>query len=479
MTVIEFDPIFALFTKESVLLAMFGNHEDLLTKKELFLREIIEKYMDGGYAAIEAFLSDKSEKYIQVAASEWKKGAYAETSAGRITKITDECLMKNQGFLKYKDFPREVYDTASYYRKLTPREMQFLVTWKNESMISEEDFLTGLKQALKINNRMNLDEITEYIMAHNAERELKSKAHSLAIDVMQSIGIDRDSPNKTELILVEEWIQKGWTKEDILMVCASATGNPTLRYIHAIILNIDKIREGTGLKTVQEVFDLIHEFRETTGASGKKQLHPNNTIQYYQMRKKYDRDLVCMATETARNEFQPYSFNKEPLLYIERIILRWKKEGVNNAEEAEIYLRHREEEVGLLRKVFDTIGISRKTNEMDYKTLRKWREMGFDELMILRAAEDALDAENPMIYMSKILSVYKEKGISTPNQADAAREAYLREKRAQKEKSRVKTSHYENQRDYSGEQEKAMQRMIQMLEKSRQEKQEPPGNADP
>lgn len=470
MTVIEFDPIFALFTKESVLLAMFGNREDLLTKKELFLREIVERYMDGGYAAIEAFLSDKSEKYIQVAAKEWKKGEYAETSAGRITKITDECLMKNQKSLKYKNFPREVFDAARYYRNLAPREMQFLMTWKSESMISEEDFLTGLKQALKINSRMNLDEITEFIMTRSADRELKSKAHSLAIDVMQSIGIDRDSPNKTELKIVEEWIQKGWTKEDILMVCASATGNPTLRYIHAIILNIDKIREGTGLKTVQEVFDLISEYKETTGASGKKQLHPNNTVQYYQMRKKYDRDLICMATETARKEFPPYSFNNEPLLYIERIILRWKKNSVNTAEEAEIYLRRREDEVNLLRKVFDALGLNRKTTEMDYKMLRQWMEMGFDESMILRVAEDALDADNPMIYMTRILNIYKEKGIHTPRQADVAKETYLREKRVQKEKERVITSHYENQRDYSGEQEEAMQRMVQMLEKSRQEK---------
>ena len=72
----------------------------------------------------------------------------------------------------------------------------------------------------------------------------------------------------------------------------------------------------------------------------------------------------------------------------------------------------------------------------------------------------------------------KEKGIRTPRQADVAKETYLREKRVQKEKERVRTSHYENQRDYSGEQEEAMQRMVQMLEKSRQEKQKTPGNTD-
>lgn len=464
--VIEFDPIFSLYTKESVLLALFGSTEEHLYKKELFLREIVEKYMDGDTEGIKILLNEKNDKYLKDAAREWRVRGYTETAAGRITRITDNYLDKNQKLLEYKGFPLKLYETAKYYRKFLPREILYLVTWKNESGVPEDEFIAGLKKALSINNRMNLDEITSFVMTRNAELEQKAAEHALALEVMQSIGIDRDSPAKADLQIVSEWIKNGWTREDVLLTCASATGNPTFRYIHAILLNIEKIREGTGLKTVREVFRLIQEYKDTTGASGKKQLHPSNTIRYYQLRNQYDGELIRMATETARNEFKPNIFNGDPLLYIERIILRWKKEGVDSAEKAKKYLQSREEEVTLLRKVFDLLGISRKTTETDYKTLRKWREMGFDEIMILRAAEDALEADKPMLYITKVLGIYNEKGIRTPEQADASKEAYIREKRAKKEKT-VRTApasaQYENQRDYSGEQEEAMNRMLSGL----------------
>ena len=93
------------------------------------------------------------------------------------------------------------------------------------------------------------------------------------------------------------------------------------------------------------------------------------------------------------------------------------------------------------------------------KMLDKWEdELGFSREMISLAAEYAFEAKKPISYMDSILEGWAEKGIRTPEAARKEKQAVPAHSRGGKT---VAAQQYA-QRDYSGEQDDAMRRMLDM-----------------
>ena len=78
----------------------------------------------------------------------------------------------------------------------------------------------------------------------------------------------------------------------------------------------------------------------------------------------------------------------------------------------EIYL------LGKLRTLLESLGIKRYVNEFDREFYRTWTEnWGFAEDVIAFATSLSAGKTNAMQYMNKILANWKNKGISTLEQA--------------------------------------------------------------
>lgn len=68
----------------------------------------------------------------------------------------------------------------------------------------------------------------------------------------------------------------------------------------------------------------------------------------------------------------------------------------------------------LLKDLLAACGLTRKTNDWDRQSLKKWREWGFSGEMLFEAAKRSCDKANPMAYVNGILSSWKSKGIFNP-----------------------------------------------------------------
>jgi DnaD/phage-associated family protein len=96
-----------------------------------------------------------------------------------------------------------------------------------------------------------------------------------------------------------------------------------------------------------------------------------------------------------------------------------------------------------------------RVRKTDRGLVSKWeKDLGFSREMILTAAAYAADATIPTTYLDKILTEYKEKGITTPEQAEKERKQYRMTsgKTAGKPARTVVAQQYE-QRDYTGVQD--------------------------
>ena len=88
--------------------------------------------------------------------------------------------------------------------------------------------------------------------------------------------------------------------------------------------------------------------------------------------------------------------------------------------------------------------------------------LGLSRDLILKAADFAAEAKNPMGYLNSILKRYAENGIRTPEEAERDRLEHRAQytKMNQSGSSDARDIHGYAQRDYSEEQKAALERMM-------------------
>ena len=100
-----------------------------------------------------------------------------------------------------------------------------------------------------------------------------------------------------------------------------------------------------------------------------------------------------------------------------------------------------------IKKVLDACGLVRYVSSMDRSCYKNWtNNWGFDYDVILYAASLSVSATNPISYINRILSNFKESGIKTLEEA----------KKFKPEKKQADASQNYNQRTYTSEQLNAL-----------------------
>ena len=122
------------------------------------------------------------------------------------------------------------------------------------------------------------------------------------------------------------------------------------------------------------------------------------------------------------------SKNKRSIGFIEKTAIQWHENGVTTLSAADKFITDQNEMstyVGTLKKIFN-FG-DRNLTKSEEESLYKWRdEYGMDEDMVALAYEYCLDAIHNLSfpYMDKILSRWKEFGITTIEAAEKDHEDF-------------------------------------------------------
>lgn len=147
--------------------------------------------------------------------------------------------------------------------------------------------------------------------------------------------------------------------------------------------------------------------------------------------------------------------------YIQEVAIRWKKEGISTAEEAEIYVVKYNKDFTAVSKAF---GLGRLPANEEQKYIRRWiRDFGFDtEILVEACNRTILQIQKPDFkYANKILEDWHRRGVHTMADIRSQDQAYQETK-----KHKVSTPNTKNQfnayqqREYSAQQYSELERHL-------------------
>lgn len=108
--------------------------------------------------------------------------------------------------------------------------------------------------------------------------------------------------------------------------------------------------------------------------------------------------LLCMRTE--RGDFNA----------MHELVKKLFQSGIVSPEAVKAFLKEKNGDLKLFTKLRDVCG-SVRNNATNLSLVTTWREWGFGEEMVLEAAKRSAASANPIPYMNKILSDWKQAGV--------------------------------------------------------------------
>ena len=197
--------------------------------------------------------------------------------------------------------------------------------------------------------------------------------------------------------------------------------------------------------------------REVLKELGHGEVTPQNLELYDRMKALYPQDVIL----TAARECGHGGKGSEDVL---KLLESWKTKGLETGEQVSAYVQAFHSQTELIRELRSAWGMNpTRISKTDRSFLMRWeKEMGFSRELIMAAAPLASDANIPMIYLDSILKGYKEKGITTPEQAAKEQKRYRVPEKAKHAK--VVSAQQYDQRDYSGVQDELIAQQDREME---------------
>ena len=284
--------------------------------------------------------------------------------------------------------------------------------------------------------------------------------------VLRKLGM-RFNPSDANLKLYRKWREEWhFTQEAIEDACdRTGTSAPSLSLVDSILAQTyersggkngtldreDLAANETQRRNLKEVLKEIGQYTPATPAQQKL---------YEQMEQMYPQEIILLAAREC-------AAKQKHMDSVKKLLESWKERGFTGENEitAHIHAFHEKEEYlkGLRQK---WAGRDPDIGQKSLQMLEKWENgLGFSREMITIAADLAFESKKPIAYMDKTLSEWAKQGIRTPEAAKADIQAHRENSAANPRKDSAKTvsAQQYTQRDYSMEQEEAMQRMISSM----------------
>ena len=111
-------------------------------------------------------------------------------------------------------------------------------------------------------------------------------------------------------------------------------------------------------------------------------------------------DIALFCMKNGRGSFD------EMHSFVERLV----EQGVLSASQVKAYIKEKNDDLKLFAKLQEICGGLRKSAG-NLALIKNWRDWGFNEAMILEAAKRSTASANPLLYINKILSDWKETAV--------------------------------------------------------------------
>ena len=271
----------------------------------------------------------------------------------------------------------------------------------------------------------------------------------------------RYMPSEAQVSLYRKWTKDwGFTHEAIEAALElTAKGDPSTGYLDGILNSLRQENGNTAGMTPEQIRNSTvraEGLRDVLKILGKGEVSQRNILLYDQMKALYPQKVIL----TAARECGHNGKDTEEVL---KLLQAWKEKGLEKPQDVEAYVQAFHDQNAMIREIRQIWGTDEKRiSKTDRSLLTRWeKEMGFSRQMILAAASYATEARQPMSYLDRILTDYKQKGITTPDQA---RKDHESRKTGSGKPAKVLPAQDFIQRDYSGVQNEMLQSLAQEME---------------
>ncbi len=379
---------------------------------------------------------------------------------------------------EYAVFCRELENAFENKRVFRGSEMAAIYEWKEGSMqLPTEVILLILNYMYKNSKRFTIAEAEKKairIADENARTEGEAavllarddKAASKMGKILRSMG-KRYSPSDANIQLYKKWTEEwGFSDSAIQEACNQmSTNDPNLAFLDKILQKAYENRDPASGETLDEKDVQKSSDRHTHIKNVMKELGRSGAITEYQeeiyarMLKIYPPEIITLgAQECGRKHKDPESLLK--------LLESWKERGFTTVQEVENHIRIFREKEDFLKEIRSRWNSREKDPGGHHmEMLTRWEEtLGMNREMILKAADYASETKRPMAYLDALMTRYAEKGIRSPEDAEKDRlefAAQYREMAQKTAENKLPAQDY-HQRDYSGAQEAAFERMMNL-----------------
>lgn len=377
----------------------------------------------------------------------------------------------------YVQFCREVDNCFEGIRDFHGSEKSVCYEWKESLQLPSEIILMLLKYMYKTRGKSFRIKDAEKIAIKLSEEKaftIEEAEHILGRDEKMNDGLRRIlrklgkkySPSDANLKVYRKWIEEWhFTQEAIEDACdRTGTSDPSLALIDSILerayLSLgEKERkiDRSSLEAYEQRRKNLKEILSEIGYRGT----PTPAQE-----KLYDRMTSLFSQPIIRIAAKECAAKQRSMDSVLKLLQSWSDRGFTEEKQIQEHIdafHEKEEFIKELRKKWS--GGEAEPGNKALQLLDKWEdELGFSREMISLAADLAFEAKKPLSYMDSTLTGWAKDGLKTPEAVKKERKDHAEQRNEPGKRSSVRgvLAQQYQQRDYSHEQDEAMERMLNM-----------------
>ncbi len=368
----------------------------------------------------------------------------------------------------YIRFSREVENCFDGIRDLHGSEMAACYEWTEDLHLPVEVVLMLLKHMARTRGKsFRIRDAEKVAMLLSDEKAFTPEDAELVLardeamnsgfrKVLRKMG-KKYTPSDANITLYSKWINEWRFTHDAVEAACGLTGknDPSLALLDSILEQIRtnapdaEILDRAAVERYERQREQLREVLAEMGQYGPAS--PDRQKQYAAMAELYPQKIILLAAKECAAKQRPF----ESVL---KLLESWRERGFTTEKQITDHIsafHDKEDFLRSLRKKW--AGRETDPGSKSMQLLEKWEEeLGFSREMISLAADMAFESNKPSSYMDKLLTIWADKKIRTPEEAKKEHQSS-----AVKTVKKVPAQQY-TQRDYSGEQEDAMRRMLEM-----------------
>ena len=332
---------------------------------------------------------------------------------------------------KYKKFSQQLQDLFAGGRQINTSEYDAYYQFLEDTAFEQEALLAVIKYCIELKGKS----IGYQYILTVARNEMRKGATTLAV-VSEHLNCQQKYDEDLKLVfkqlgsnrkfehadreMYDKWVRELGFTQDVIVNVAKNCKNGGMAKLDSMLCEYYK----RGAMSVKEIDDYTAE--KTRLYDLAKNINKTIGVYYQNVESIIDEYLAGWLNKGFEDEtlleIAKYCFKSgvRTLAGLADIVDKLYKNGITTSQALRAYISAIAQQDELIKGILTTCGLARKVTANDRLLYKTWTQIwNLPYEVILFASEKTTGANNPVAYLNRILSDYKQAGVATVEQAKA------------------------------------------------------------